>query len=76
MDRKSEAMSQIGLVILTRLRSALPRECWRMEKRPRAPGRAGDIERSSPRSCCHTLTEVRLCGGLILSNSAYRRSSR
>ena len=50
MARKSAMVSDTCAVRRSRLRLALLRESCRIEKRPLAPGKAADMERSLPRS--------------------------
>ena len=49
--------------------------CRRL-KRPREPGRASDIDRSSPKILCHLSSETRRWLGLKSARMSARRSSR
>jgi hypothetical protein len=54
---------------------------WQMasckeQKRPRAPGMANAMDRSSPITCCHFLVEVCLWYGVMLSNMACSYATR
>jgi hypothetical protein len=49
---------------------------WSWENRPRPPGMARVMLRSSPTSCCHFLREVRVCRRGSASRSSPSRSRR
>ena len=49
---------------------------WSAENKPREPGRANAMDRSSPKSLCHFFRANRCCVGVMLSSNSRNRSRR
>mmetsp|Transcript_2021 Transcript_2021/g.4988 ORF Transcript_2021/g.4988 Transcript_2021/m.4988 type:complete len:247 (-) Transcript_2021:1521-2261(-) len=76
IQRKSSNAWWTPLCRATRPFSLLVRACCMWLNRVLAPGRARDIERSSPKTLCHFRTLVRFCVTGMLDNISASRSMR